>query len=116
MPLRVLVVDDEVLIAIALAEALEAAGHEPIVGLPGVGVLDDLEYLDYDVVVTDLNMPAIDGRAVARWVSRHRPTTPVIAYTAALPHGGTALPGFTAAVSKSAGAAAVCAVVAAIGH
>jgi len=100
---RILVIDDEALIALAVADALEDAGHDPVLGRAGRQLAHDLDRLDYDVVVTDLRMPGMDGCAVADWIARHRPRVPVIAFSGFLPPGRGLLPQFTAMVGKDAG-------------
>lgn len=85
---RVLVIDDDRLMALTVFGALEDAGHTPVLarddGGTGRIVFADLEHHDYDVVLTDLNMPAVSGWEVADWVGRHRPGIPVIAFSSAL--------------------------------
>lgn len=76
---RILVVDDEVLVQMALAELLEDAGHSVLVGRADERLRDDLEAGAYDVVLTDLNMPVMNGWDVATWVKQNRPQVPVIA-------------------------------------
>ena len=84
---RVLVIDDDRLMALTVFGALEDAGHTPVLARnDGTGriVFADLEHHEYDVVLTDLNMPVVSGWEVADWVGRHRPGIPVIAYSGAL--------------------------------
>jgi two-component system, chemotaxis family, chemotaxis protein CheY len=77
---RILLVDDEPEVQETLGRMLEAGGHE--VELP---TLDQLQRAladgAYDLVVTDLQMPDMDGRAVASWVRAHRPGIPVMCVT-----------------------------------
>jgi DNA-binding NtrC family response regulator len=81
---RVLVIDDDKLMALTVFGALQDAGHTPILARSDRIVFTDLERHSYDVVLTDLNMPAVSGWDVADWIGRHRPDIPVVAYSGAL--------------------------------
>jgi DNA-binding NtrC family response regulator len=99
---RVLVIDDDKLLALAVTMALEDAGHVPHLARQGDALLSDLEHSPYDLVVTDLYMPGLTGWDVAQWVERHRPGTPVIAISGAPPisSSGDMLDGFAAVMVK----------------
>jgi DNA-binding response OmpR family regulator len=77
---RVLVVEDEGLIRLILAEALEAAGYRVIeadTGDEAARLLDGPG--GFDLVVTDIQMPgALDGVAVGRHARARHPGIPVI--------------------------------------
>ena len=65
--MRVLVVDDEVLLANAVAEALRAQGHEVGVEYDGVAASRALaETPSADVVVLDRDLPGLHGDEVCR--------------------------------------------------
>lgn len=76
---RVLLIDDEPAVRLTLDQMLEAGGHEVVQARIGHKLLDDLATEAYDVVVTDLNMPGLDGWDVATWIAERRPGIPVIA-------------------------------------
>src|SRR4051794_5861740 len=61
---RVLVVDDEAKLGKILAEALEADGHGVVASPGGREALVVLATESFDVVITDLRMPEVDGLAV----------------------------------------------------
>ena len=63
-PARVLVVDDSRVIRTLLESTLKEEGYEVDTAEGGTAALTLLERKPYDVVVTDLNMPAGDGFAV----------------------------------------------------
>jgi len=60
-PQRVLVVDDEVGVAEALAEMLGRDGHTVDVATDGARALELLAAGPYDVIVSDTRMPVLDG-------------------------------------------------------
>jgi DNA-binding response OmpR family regulator len=78
----VLVVDDEVRMASAVAEALVRGGCECLTCSSGQQALTLLSERHVDAVVTDWRMPEIDGLELLRRVQSARPGTPVILLTA----------------------------------
>jgi chemosensory pili system protein ChpA (sensor histidine kinase/response regulator) len=68
--LRVLLVDDNEPLRENLVECLEAVGHEVTQACDGVEALARLAQQRPDVVVLDLIMPRLDGRALAAAVRR----------------------------------------------
>ena len=75
----VLLVDDEPTVRVVLQQILEAGGHTVLTARVGHALLEDLQSLGYDIVVTDLHMPAIDGWDVAALLRERRRGMPVIA-------------------------------------
>lgn len=110
---RVLVIDDEESLRSIMRQMLEAGGYEVKVARTGSRTIEDLEAGRYELVVTDLHMPGMDGWAVAKWVGVHRPGIPVIAV------GGdsgsrSAMDGFAAVLEKPFRRAALLAAVASV--
>lgn len=66
--MRILVVDDEVDLADAIATSLRREGYAVDVAYDGQGALDRLMINAYDVVSLDLTLPDIDGREVCRLI------------------------------------------------
>ena len=90
MGVRVLVAEDEALIALSLADLLEAEGHEVVVAPDGADALDAARRLGdaLDVLVTDLNMPRMGGEDLIRALRAERPGLPVVVVTGSAPFGG----------------------------
>jgi two-component system response regulator HydG len=79
----VLIVDDEAKLAKFVAQALELEGHEVVRAGGGREALALLAERPFEVVVTDLRMPEVDGLAVLAAARRVRPAPPeVIVMTA----------------------------------
>ena len=76
---RVLLVDDQLSVQLVLRQMLEAGGHTVVTARSGNALLNDLREAEYDVVITDLHMPVLDGWDVAAWLRERRPDVPVIA-------------------------------------
>lgn len=84
---RVLVADDEEGIRSFLAEALELDDHEVEQAADGAEALSMLRERSFDVLLTDLKMPALDGMGLLAHVRAEQPETEVIVLTA---HGTVA--------------------------
>jgi PAS domain S-box-containing protein len=72
-PLRILIVDDEAEIRETLAEILSAAQHNVITAGSGREALERMAAERYDVIVSDIRMPDLDGRALYREIERRWP-------------------------------------------
>jgi len=79
---KILVVDDEEDILNILKFILEKEGYEVDTALNGEIALKMLEKKNYDLVLTDLKMPGIDGIKVLEKTKEMRPSTEVILMTA----------------------------------
>ena len=78
----ILVVDDEVRLADVLAAALEDLGYRATAVHSARAALAELERARFDLVLTDLRLPVMDGRALLREVRSRWPEVPVIIITA----------------------------------
>ncbi len=78
---RVLVADDEASIRDLLAKTLALAEYEVDVVPDGRSAIDRLRLMPYDLLITDLKMPGVDGLVVIREARRLRPDIPVIIIT-----------------------------------
>ncbi len=79
---RVLVVDDEASIRDLLTSALTLAEYDVEAVPDGRTAIARLRAVTYDLLVTDLRLPGIDGLALIREARRLAPTLPVIIITA----------------------------------
>ena len=84
--LRILVVDDDPLIIRALCETLESDGHDVISANGGQAGIEAFcaaqgRGKPFSIVITDLGMPRVDGRRLARFVKGASESTPVILLT-----------------------------------
>lgn len=79
---RIAVVDDDSRVLDALVSVLAASGATVRSFASGKALIDALQ-LDpsLDAVITDLGMPDLDGRGVARYLAREYPMIPVILLT-----------------------------------
>ena len=85
-PMRILCIDDEPLVRDLIREMLERDGHEVVAADGGQSGLAEFRLAierkrAFDIVITDLGMPYVDGRQVTRAVKQESPQTPVIMLT-----------------------------------
>lgn len=80
---RVLVVDDEDTVRDMVAKALVQAHYDVDTAIDGLSALDRLRATDYDLLITDLKMPGMDGLSVIREARRTASEMPIIIITGA---------------------------------
>jgi len=80
--LKILVIEDEPSMRIGLACTLENAGYQVVSEESGHAGLDEYEKGTFDLVITDLRLPDINGIEILRTVKRRRSETGVIVITA----------------------------------
>jgi len=69
----VLVVDDESIIAQLIADVLGGEGYDVDTAPHGVAALERLAQRTYDVVLSDLRMPELDGLGLFREIEQRYP-------------------------------------------
>jgi DNA-binding response OmpR family regulator len=79
---RVLVVEDDRMLARIYSRALTAAGFVVDLAADGAEGFERVLAGTYDVVVSDLSMPRMDGLDLLQQVRRLRPDVPVVIVTA----------------------------------
>ena len=79
---RVLVVDDDPVVARSFDRVLSAKGYAVITAANGPEALQKLAHEDYDAVFTDIRMPGMDGLEVAHHLAR-MPEPPAVIFTTA---------------------------------
>ncbi len=78
---RILVVDDEPNVRLLLAREIGDRGHEVVAVSDGAQAMEEMGRENFDVVLTDIRMPGMDGMALTEWIKRTRPDTDVIVMT-----------------------------------
>lgn len=79
---RILVVDDEENARIALSKILAREGYEVASAGNGYEALNYLRGQEVELIITDINMPEMNGMAFLRELNRSHPASNVIMITA----------------------------------
>ncbi len=79
---QVMVVEDDVDLLEALSETLQSAGYRVTQASDGLEALKVLESHTFDLIVTDIQMPNMDGHALLKKVKEKSPELPVMLMTA----------------------------------
>lgn len=75
----ILVIDDEKAILRVIQEALTKFGHDVEIALDGFEGIQKFDDGSYDMVITDLRMPGLDGKGVVEHIRNSRKnSTPII--------------------------------------
>lgn len=80
--LRILLVEDDATVAEVIAGLLRSRGHEVVHVLHGLGALSEISTEGFDVGLLDLDLPALDGTAIARQLRALGYELPLVAVTA----------------------------------
>src|SRR5919197_3170996 len=79
---KILVVDDEQSLAQFLGIVLRKEGYHVVTANNGRDALDKVKAENFDVVITDIKMPGMDGIQLLQGVKKHDPSLPVVIMTA----------------------------------
>jgi DNA-binding NtrC family response regulator len=79
---KVLIVDDEPIIRDILSKVVSSEGYSWGIASNGEEAIDRLQSSDYQIVLTDVRMPTLDGLQLLKHVSSNHPTVAVIMITA----------------------------------
>jgi CheY-like chemotaxis protein len=80
---RILLADDNKVVQNLVSEFLEFLGYEVALAINGIEALAVFLTSTFDLVLTDLDMPAMDGLRLAGHIKARSPNTPVILMTGA---------------------------------
>jgi excisionase family DNA binding protein len=78
---RILIVDDEQTVRDLVAKTLSMADYDVDTAPDGPSALDRLNTTEYDLLITDLKMPGMDGLSVIREVRRRSIELPIVIIT-----------------------------------
>lgn len=78
---RILVVDDEQAVRDLVARTLTTADYDVDTAPDGASAIDRLQTADYQLLITDLKMPGMDGLSVIREARRKSAELPIIVIT-----------------------------------
>ena len=75
---RILIAEDDPAVRRFVARALTHRGYEVTAAEDGIAALEALSDASYDLLLTDIVMPGLDGIALALKVTREHPGMPVL--------------------------------------
>jgi two-component system OmpR family response regulator len=80
--MKILVVEDDLLLRRSLIATLESEGHEPVCAETGAEALALATRSDFDAMVLDIGLPDIDGFEILGRLRREGFSTPIVVLTA----------------------------------
>ncbi|WP_431861071.1 response regulator [Azospirillum sp.] len=83
---NILVVEDSPAVRMAIVEVLESLGHTVTEAENGRLAVEQLAGRSFDLVVTDVLMPEVDGIEVIKAVRRAKPDTKILAISGGAPN------------------------------
>ena len=79
--IKILVVDDETVVIRSCERVLKAEGYNVEGALSGREAIAKMEKNTYNLVLTDLKMPEMDGISLIRWMRKERPNVGIVIIT-----------------------------------
>ncbi len=78
---RILMAEDDKAVQSFVSRALAHRGHVVTAVDDGLEALEALEDAEFDILITDIVMPGLDGIALSLKVARDRPNLPILMMT-----------------------------------
>ncbi len=78
---NILLIEDEKIMRVTIEDALKEAGYEVMSHETGEGAMNDIKYGSFDMAITDVRLPDMDGFDIVREITKRR-DVPVIMMTA----------------------------------
>lgn len=78
---RILIAEDESALRVFVARALRLDGHETVEAADGAEALDHIVSEEFDLLLSDIRMPVMDGIALATEAAKLRPDMPILLMT-----------------------------------
>ena len=78
---KILLVDDTDIVRDVVSGFLESEGYTIEIACDGIEAIEKLNEVSFDVVITDIKMPRMDGIGLLREIKKFHPDTEVILIT-----------------------------------
>lgn len=75
---KLLIVDDEEEIRDIVGSYFSAKGYEITLGSDGQEAINIMQSEKIDLVISDLDMPNLNGPQLIRWIKKHNPEMPIV--------------------------------------
>jgi len=79
---KILIIDDEKSILDLLSVVFEKEGYLVETSLAATRAVDLMGHKDFDLIISDIKMPKMNGMELLKYVREHRPNIPVVMITA----------------------------------
>ncbi len=79
---HILYVEDDETLAFVTIDNLEQHGYQVTHFTSGATVLEQINRLDFDLVILDVMLPEVDGFTIGQAIRRHHPEVPILYLTA----------------------------------
>ncbi|MGA1871384.1 MAG: response regulator [bacterium] len=79
---HILLIDDDLAMRTVLKDILEDAGYMVTTAEDGASAIEKINENNFDLVITDLRMPNMDGMEFLDYIERNRPELKVMVVTA----------------------------------
>ncbi len=76
--MRILVVDDEPMVQLLLQQFLTGEGHQVDLAANGCEAVERLQSCTYDLVMTDVHMPYMNGDTLVAWIRQKGIPTAIV--------------------------------------
>jgi DNA-binding response OmpR family regulator len=76
--MKILLLEDELMLQSSILEYLESLGHQCVAYSDGSDVENDLKTTQYDLLILDINVPNINGIELVKDIKKNNCNTPVI--------------------------------------
>ena len=80
--MKLLVIEDEVMLNKSIVKLLKTQQYSVDAAYDGEEALDYIRATNYDVIISDIMMPRLDGLSVLKYLRNHQIKTPVLMLTA----------------------------------
>ncbi len=84
MSASILIADDEPVIRDLMRAILEGSGYRVATASDGREAIEEIDHREYDLVISDILMPEVDGLELIRHLRRRRPDTKILAMSGAV--------------------------------
>ncbi len=78
---KILIVDDEPIVRLSCKRILEPEGYEVDIASDGYEAMEKIKENLYDVIITDLKMPKMDGFEVLTWIKQNSSVSKIVIIT-----------------------------------
>ncbi|CAK0776247.1 putative two-component response transcriptional regulator (CheY family) [Azospirillaceae bacterium] len=101
---KILLIEDVEVVRKVVHKMLNRLGHQVDDAIDGVDGLSKLKQSSYDLVITDIWMPGIDGISFIRQVRQHDPHLKILAFSGGAPRASAV---YSLSEAKTTGANAI---------